>query len=193
VQEGVYDEFVRKFLDGMARWESGDPTSPETKLGPLASTAGVEELDELVHEALSHGAEVLLGGNRPEGAGAYYPATVLAGVTRQMRAFSEELFGPVAVVHRVGSLDEAIDLANDSPFGLSSSVFTADPDKANRVAEDLETGMVWINSTSRSSPDLPFGGVKGSGVGRELARYGFNEFANKKLVRNPQGRKVKAG
>lgn len=193
VQDSVYDEFVRKFLDGMARWEAGDPTSPETKLGPLASTAGVEELDELVHEALSRGAEILLGGNRPEGAGAYYPATVLTGVTPQMRAFSEELFGPVAVVYRVGSLDEAIDLANNSPFGLSSSVFTSDADKANRVAEELETGMVWINSTSKSSPDLPFGGVKGSGVGRELAKYGFNEFANKKLVRNPQGRQVKEG
>ena len=189
VAEGVYDEFVQKFLDGMAGWRPGDPTSPGTKLGPLASTSGVEELDELVQDAVSHGAEVLLGGERPEGPGAYYPATVLAGVTPRMRAFSEELFGPVAVVYRVGSLDEAIDLANDSPFGLSSSVFTSDPEKANRVAEELETGMVWINSTSKSAPDLPFGGVKGSGVGRELAKYGFNEFANKKLVRNPQGRK----
>ena len=159
--------------------------SPETKLGPLASRSGVEELDELVQDAVAHGAEVLLGGTRPDGDGAFYPPTVLAGVTREMRAFSEELFGPVAVVHRVGSLDEAIDLANDSPFGLSSSVFTSDPEKAGRVAAELETGMVWINSTSKSSPDLPFGGVKASGIGRELARYGFNEFANKKLVRNP--------
>ncbi|MFC9763510.1 NAD-dependent succinate-semialdehyde dehydrogenase [Rhodococcus jostii] len=187
VEERVYDEFVQKFVDGMAGWQPGDPTSPETKLGPLASNSGAAELDELVQDAISHGADVLLGGNRPGGPGAYYPPTVLAGVTREMRAFSEELFGPVAVVHRVGSLDEAIDLANDSPFGLSSSVFTSDPEKADRVAEELETGMVWINGTSKSSPDLPFGGVKGSGIGRELARYGFNEFANKKLVRNPQG------
>jgi succinate-semialdehyde dehydrogenase/glutarate-semialdehyde dehydrogenase len=169
----------------MAGWQPGDPTSPETKLGPLASNAGIEELDELVQDAISRGADVLLGGSRPAGPGAYYPPTVLAGVTREMRAFSEELFGPVAVVHRVSSLDEALDLANDSPFGLASSVFTSDPEKADRVAEELETGMVWINSTSKSSPDLPFGGVKGSGIGRELARYGFNEFANKKLVRNP--------
>ena len=104
-----------------------------------------------------------------------------------MRAYSDELFGPVAVVYRVGSVDEAIDLANDSPFGLASTVFTSDPLKADRVAEQLETGMVWINSTSKTSPDLPFGGVKGSGVGRELARFGFEEFANKKLVRKPKG------
>ena len=185
----MYEEFVGKFVDGMAGWQPGDPTSPDTKLGPVASNAGVEELDELVQDAISHGADVLLGGRRPAGPGAYYPPTVLAGVTRDMRAFSEELFGPVAVVYRVGSMDEAIDLANDSPFGLSSSVFTSDPDKADRVAEELETGMVWINSTSKSSPDLPFGGVKGSGFGRELAKFGFNEFANKKLVRNPKGTK----
>ncbi|CAH0315921.1 MAG: NAD-dependent succinate-semialdehyde dehydrogenase [Rhodococcus sp.] len=189
VDDSVYDEFVTKFVDGMAGWLPDDPTSPETKLGPLASHAGVEEVDELVQDALSRGAEALLGGNRPEGVGAYYPPTVLAGVTREMRAFREELFGPVAVLYRTRSLDEAIDLANDSPFGLSSSVFTSDPDKAGRVAEELETGMVWINGTSKTAPDLPFGGVKGSGFGRELAKFGLNEFANKKLVRNPKGMK----
>ena len=187
VDERVYDEFVRKFIDGMAGWQPGDPTHPDTKLGPLASNSGVEELDDIVQEAISRGAEVLLGGSRADGTGAYYPPTVLAGVTREMRAFSEELFGPAAVVHRVGSVDEAIDLANDSPFGLAASVFTSDPEKGDRVAAELETGMVWINSTSKSSPDLPFGGVKGSGIGRELARFGFNEFANKKLVRKPRG------
>ena len=181
----MYDEFVQKLISGMANWQPADPTSAETKLGPLASNSGAEELDEIVQEAISRGAEVLLGGSRPTGA--YYPPTVLARVTRGMRAYREELFGPVAVVYRVGSLDEAIELANDSPFGLASSVFTTDPEKANRVAEELETGMVWINSTSKTSPDLPFGGVKGSGVGRELARFGFNEFANKKLVRSPKG------
>nr|BAH56678.1 6-oxohexanoate dehydrogenase [Rhodococcus sp. HI-31] len=189
VEEPVYDEFVRKFLDGMTGWQPSDPASPETKLGPLSSRSAVDELDELVQDAVSHGAEVLTGGDRPDEKGAYYPPTVLVGVTPEMRAYHEELFGPVAVVHRVGSLDEAIEAANDSPFGLSSSVFTSDPQKADRVAEELETGMVWINSTSKSSPDLPFGGVKRSGVGRELARFGFNEFANKKLVRNPGGKK----
>ena len=185
MDERVYDEFVAKLIDGIACWQPGDPTSPETKLGPLASNTGAEELDELVQDAVSNGAEVLVGGDSPTGA--YYPPTVLARVTRGMRAYREELFGPVAVVYRVGSLDEAVELANDSPFGLASSVFTTDLEKANRVAEDLETGMVWINSTSKTAPDLPFGGVKGSGVGRELARFGFDEFANKKLVRNPKG------
>ncbi|MCX2749577.1 NAD-dependent succinate-semialdehyde dehydrogenase [Arthrobacter sp. MI7-26] len=185
VADSVCEEFLQKFLDAMAPWQAGDPTDSGTKLGPLASAAGVEELDELVQDAVSRGAELLLGGERPDGPGAYYPATVLAGVTPEMRAFTEELFGPVAVVYRVGSVQEAIDLANNSPFGLSSSVFTSDATNADRLAEELEVGMVWINSTSKSSPDLPFGGVKGSGFGRELARYGFNEFANKKLVRNP--------
>nr|AAN37492.1 6-oxohexanoate dehydrogenase [Rhodococcus sp. Phi2] len=185
VEEPVYDEFVRKFLDGMISWQPSDPTSPETKLGPLSSRSAVDELDELVQDAVSRGAQVLTGGDPRDEKGAYYPPTVLVGVTPDMRAYYEELFGPVAVVHRVGSLDEAIEAANDSPFGLSSSVFTSDPQKADRVAEELETGMVWINSTSKSSPDLPFGGVKRSGVGRELARFGFDEFANKKLVRKP--------
>ncbi|MEZ7236535.1 NAD-dependent succinate-semialdehyde dehydrogenase [Rhodococcus sp. GXMU-t2271] len=189
VEEPVYDEFVRKFLDGMNAWQPSDPASPETKLGPLSSRSAVDELDELVQDAVSRGAEVLTGGDPRDEKGAYYPPTVLVGVTPDMRAYYEELFGPVAVVHRVGSLDEAIEAANDSPFGLSSSVFTSDPQKADRVAEELETGMVWINSTSKSSPDLPFGGVKRSGVGRELARFGFDEFANKKLVRNPGGKK----
>lgn len=187
VEDGVYDEFVRKLIDGMAGWQPADPTDPETKLGPLASGSGAMELDELVQEAISQGAELLLGGNRPDGA--WYPPTLLARVARGMRAYREELFGPVAVVHRVGSVDEAVDLANDSPFGLASSVFTSDPEKADRIAEQLETGMVWINSTSKTSPDLPFGGVKASGVGRELARFGFDEFANKKLVRNPKGQR----
>jgi len=105
-----------------------------------------------------------------------------------MRAYSEELFGPAGVVYRVETIDDAIELANDSPYGLSSSVFTSDDEKAQQIAESLETGMVWINSTSRSAPDLPFGGVKRSGFGRELARFGFNEFANKKLVRNARVR-----
>jgi succinate-semialdehyde dehydrogenase / glutarate-semialdehyde dehydrogenase len=131
---------------------------------------------------------VLLDGGRTEKESAFYRPTLLGGVTPQMRAYSEELFGPAGVVYRFETIDDAIELANNSPYGLSSSVFTNDDEKAQQIAESLEAGMVWINSTSRSAPDLPFGGVKRSGFGRELARFGFNEFANKKLVRNARVR-----
>jgi succinate-semialdehyde dehydrogenase/glutarate-semialdehyde dehydrogenase len=125
------------------------------------------------------------GGRRGEGPGAFYEPTVLTDVTPQMRAYTEELFGPVAVIYRAGSVDEAVALANESPYGLAASVYTADVERARDIAGQLECGMVWINSTSKSAPDLPFGGVKRSGVGRELAQLGINEFANKKLVRIP--------
>ncbi|WLP89109.1 NAD-dependent succinate-semialdehyde dehydrogenase [Gordonia sp. NB41Y] len=186
VHTDVYDEFVSKFIAATEGWAPGEPTDPETMLGPLSSESAADELDGLVVDAVDQGAEVLVDGFRRR-SGAFYPPTVLTAVTPDMRAYAEELFGPVAVVHRIGSVKEAIDLANDSPFGLSSSVFTGDPDTAAHVAAELETGMVWINSTSRSAPDLPFGGVKASGIGRELARFGIDEFANKKLVRNTKG------
>jgi succinate-semialdehyde dehydrogenase/glutarate-semialdehyde dehydrogenase len=123
------------------------------------------------------------GGSVPDGPGAWYPATVLSGVTPDMRAYHEEIFGPVAVVHRVGSEDEAVELANSSPYGLGGAVFAADEEAAEKVADRLEVGMVGLNMLVRSSPELPFGGVKNSGIGRELGRFGLDEFANKKLVR----------
>nr|WP_083510170.1 NAD-dependent succinate-semialdehyde dehydrogenase [Pseudarthrobacter sulfonivorans] len=181
VQAGVYEEFVRKFVDQMASWTPGDPTSTDTKIGPLSSASAAEELDELVKDAISQGAEVLLGGCRTDGDSAYYRPTLLGGVTPGMRVYREELFGPAGVVYRFETLEDAIELANDSPYGLSSSVFTEDDEKAQQIAASLETGMVWINSTSKSAADLPFGGVKRSGFGRELGRFGFNEFANKKI------------
>lgn len=186
VLESVYDEFLSKFLEQSRAWVAGDPTSDETKLGPLSSTAARQDLVELIDDAVGRGATVHLGGEIPDSPGAYYPATVLSGVTKEMRAYAEELFGPAAVVHRASSEEEAIAIANDSPFGLAGSVFSRDLERAQRVAGLVETGMVWINSTSKTAPDLPFGGVKASGVGRELAHYGINEFANKKLVRVPE-------
>ncbi len=185
VVETVYEEFTRKFIAAVTAIATGDPTSPDTFLGPLSSSGAVDELEEIVQDAVNLGATL----HTADGAarsGAFYPPTVLTEVTPAMRAYSEELFGPVAVVYRVPSPQAAVELANESPFGLASSVFTSDQDEARRIAEALEVGMVWINSTSRSAPDLPFGGVKRSGVGRELAKYGIDEFANKKLIRIPE-------
>ena len=160
VEDPVWDEFLAAFLDKAER----------------------DELAEQVADAVAKGATVHLGGEVPEGEGAYYPATVLTDVTPDMRAYREELFGPVAVVHRVASADEAVEIANDSPFGLGAAVFGGDPARVQDVAERLESGMGGINTTIKSAPDMPFGGVKTSGVGRELGRFGLDEFSNKKLV-----------
>jgi len=186
VLDAVYDAFVAKFVEATKVFAPGDPSQKETRLGPMSSIEALRDLDELVQDAVTKGATVLTGGGRiEESHGSFYAATLLADVNPDMRAFREELFGPAGVIYRVKDEAEAIELANNSPFGLSSSIFSKDNARAERVARQLEAGMVWINSTSASAPDLPFGGVKASGVGRELAKFGFNEFANKKLVRTP--------
>jgi succinate-semialdehyde dehydrogenase/glutarate-semialdehyde dehydrogenase len=182
VVDGVYERFLDAFTEAMRRIVPGDPSDPATAFGPLSSSGAVNELAEQVEDAVAKGARVLTGGRRGK-SDAFYEATVLIDVTSEMRAHSEELFGPVAVVYRVASEEEAITLANESPFGLGAAIFTSDPEQGRRVAERLEVGMAWINGTSKSAPDLPFGGVKRSGVGRELGRYGFDEFSNKKLIR----------
>lgn len=187
VVDSVYDEFVEKFIANMRAYETGDPEDPTAVLGPLSTFDARDGVAEIVDDARQKGATVHTGGVTPDGPGAYYPATVLSDVTPGMRAFSEEIFGPVGVVYRVGSADEAVELANSSAYGLSGSVYSADTERARAVAESLEVGMAAINSLNVSSPELPFGGVKRSGIGRELSRYGLNEFANKKLIRNPAG------
>ena len=183
VEDSVYDEFLAGLLDRAAEWTSGDPMSEDTRLGPLSSARAREELAAQVQDALDLGAVLHLGGEVPDGPGSWYPATVLSGVTPHMRAYHEELFGPVAVLYRVASVDEAVELANASPYGLGGAVFTSDLTLANETVDRLELGMVGINMTIKSAPDLPFGGVKGSGIGRALARFGLDEFTNKKLVR----------
>jgi len=183
VEDRVYDEFVEKFVAQTSAWVMDDPTDDTTRLGPMASVSARDDLAEQVQDAVSKGATVRAGGMVPDGNGAYYPATILTDLDPSMRAYREELFGPVAMVHRVGSVDEAIDLANDSPFGLGSAVFTQDDDQASYVADRLDVGMVGLNTTVKSAPDLPFGGVKSSGIGRELGRFGLDEFSNKKLIR----------
>jgi acyl-CoA reductase-like NAD-dependent aldehyde dehydrogenase len=183
VESSVFDEFLDQFVAKAREWRLGDPRNTDTRMGPMASLAARADLIGQVEDAVAKGAEVHLGGEVPDGPGAFYPATVLTGVTPNMRAFHEELFGPVAVVYQVDSVDEAITLANDSPYGLGSAVFTGDLDQADDVANRLDVGMVGLNTTVKSAPDLPFGGVKNSGIGRELGRFGLDEFANKKLVR----------
>jgi acyl-CoA reductase-like NAD-dependent aldehyde dehydrogenase len=183
VHNKVFDAFLTAFVERAKAWTTGDPLDNTTKMGPMASLAGRTELAAQVADAVAKGAVLHLGGVIPDGPGSFYPATVLSAVTRDMRAYSEELFGPVAVLYKVDSVDEAVELANDSRFGLGSAVFSQDADTAAEVAERLEVGMVGLNSLIRSKADLPFGGVKASGIGRELGRLGLDEFANKKVLR----------
>ncbi|MFF8475871.1 NADP-dependent succinic semialdehyde dehydrogenase [Streptomyces sp. NPDC015414] len=178
VHGDVYDAFAERFVAGMAALRTGDPLEEDTEVGPLASEQGCRDLEELVDDAKRAGAEVLCGGERPDGPGWYYPPTVLAGITREMRIHREEAFGPVATLYRAGDLDEAVLIANDSPFGLSSNVWTRDEREVERFSRDLEAGAVYVNGMTASHPAFPFGGVKRSGYGRELSGHGIREFCN---------------
>ncbi|MFF4308605.1 NADP-dependent succinic semialdehyde dehydrogenase [Streptomyces sp. 900105755] len=178
VHTDVYDAFAEKFVAGMAALRTGDPMDEATDVGPLASEQGRKDLEELVEDAKRSGAQVLCGGERPDGPGWYYPPTVLAGIHRDMRIHREEAFGPVATLYRAGDLDEAILIANDSPFGLSSNVWTRDEAEVDRFVRDLEAGGVFVNGMTASHPAFPFGGVKRSGYGRELSGHGIREFCN---------------
>ncbi|MGC2942207.1 MULTISPECIES: NAD-dependent succinate-semialdehyde dehydrogenase [unclassified Brevibacterium] len=185
VLEGHYREFVDLLTAKMSRFVAGDPRDSATTMAPLSSEQAAQDLMEQVEDAIDHGAQVHTGGHRVDSPGAFVEPTVLTGVTKQMRAYSEELFGPVAVVYSVTDEDEAIALANDSSFGLGGTVVSDDIEKAQRVADRIDTGMVWINQATWTEPDLPFGGTKRSGVGRELGAEGVREFVNKKLIRTP--------
>ncbi|MGI5280500.1 NADP-dependent succinic semialdehyde dehydrogenase [Streptomyces rochei] len=178
VHADVYDAFAARFTEGMKALRVGDPMDEETEVGPLSSEQSVEDLVELVDDAVRGGAEVLCGGERPDGPGWYYPPTVLAGVTREMRIHREEAFGPVATLYRAADLDEAVLIANDTDFGLSSNVWTRDDADVERFVRDLEAGGVYVNGMTASHPAFPFGGVKRSGYGRELSGHGIREFCN---------------
>ncbi len=178
VHADVYDAFAARFTEGMRALRVGDPMDEETEVGPLSSEQGVEDLVELVDDAVRGGAEVLCGGERPDGPGWYYPPTVLAGVTREMRIHREEAFGPVATLYRAADLDEAVLIANDTDFGLSSNVWTRDDADVERFVRDLEAGGVYVNGMTASHPAFPWGGVKRSGYGRELSGHGIREFCN---------------
>jgi succinate-semialdehyde dehydrogenase / glutarate-semialdehyde dehydrogenase len=184
----LYDEFASQFTAAMAALRPGDPTDPASDLGPLSSEAAAERLMGQIRDAVDQGATLRTGGKRVDRPGAFVEPTVLTDVTPRMRAYHEELFGPAAVIYRVADASQAVELANSSPFGLGGVVYSADPDRAQEVADLLETGMVWINSPQGSMADLPFGGTKRSGVGRELGPYGIDEFVNKKLIYIPAPR-----
>nr|WP_274637304.1 NAD-dependent succinate-semialdehyde dehydrogenase [Microbacterium bovistercoris] len=180
VVDDLYDEFVGKFTAKMAEVTASDPMAEDTVLGPLSSEAAAERLQEQIDRAVAQGATVLTGGTRE---GTFFAPTVLADVTAEMDVYREELFGPAAVVYRVAGEEDAVALANDTSFGLGSYVFTTDPEQAERVADGIEAGMVYVNLVLADSPELPFGGVKRSGTSRELGLLAADEFVNKKLIR----------
>ena len=184
----LYDEFADQFTAAMAALRPGDPTDPASDLGPLSSEGAAERLMEQISDAVDKGATLRTGGKRVDRPGAFVEPTVLTGVTPDMRAYHEELFGPAAVIYQVADVAEAVELANSSSFGLGGAVYSADPDRAAEVADLLDTGMVWINSPTGSMADLPFGGTKRSGIGRELGTLGIDEFVNKKLIYIPNPR-----
>jgi succinate-semialdehyde dehydrogenase/glutarate-semialdehyde dehydrogenase len=183
VLDDIYDEFVEKLTKRVAdHFVPGDPADPATTLPPLASIAAADEVAGQVRQAVDQGATLRAGGNRI-GPGAYLEATVLTDVTPEMNAYYEEIFGPVALVFRASDEDEAVAIANDSPFGLGASVWGTDPERMRRVADRIEAGMVYFNRAGGSQADLPFGGIKRSGMGRELGALGIEEFMNKKSIR----------
>lgn len=182
VVESVADDFERLFVKEMSALTVGDPMADDTDVGPLSSDQQLDQIVEMVDDALRKGARALCGGRAVDGPGAYYPPTVLAGITSDMRVHAEEVFGPVATLYRVPDIDAAIDLANSSPFGLGANAWTDDADERARCIRDLDSGMVFINGNVTSYPELPFGGVKRSGYGRELTEHGIREFCNLKAV-----------
>ncbi len=183
VTEDFYDDFTDKLATSFESVTAGDPLDESTVLGPLSSQSAADTLIEQIDDAVSKGATLLTGGKKIDGPGAYVQPTLLADVTPDMRAYSEELFGPAGVVYKVKSASEAVELANSSVYGLSGSVWSSDSDSARSVAADLDVGMAFVNEHGTTLPGLPFGGVKRSGVGRELGPWGMDEFVNKKLLR----------
>ena len=182
VHESIADEIERLFAEKLAALTIGDPMKDDTEIGPLATEQGRIDIEELVDDAIAKGARVVTGGKRLDGPGWYYPPTLVADITTDMRLYAEEAFGPVASVYRVPDLETAIALANDSEFGLGSNIWTDDEDERAQFVRDVESGMVFINGMTTSYPDLPFGGVKTSGYGRELTDLGMHEFMNIKSV-----------
>jgi succinate-semialdehyde dehydrogenase / glutarate-semialdehyde dehydrogenase len=182
VHAEIYEAFESAFVSAMSSLNVGDPMIPATDVGPLATESGLHGVAEQVDDARAQGADVLCGGRATDGPGFFYEPTVLANLTPSMRVFSEEVFGPVAMLYRAGDNEEALRIANDSPFGLGASVWTEDAGERTQFVEGLETGMIFFNAMVASTPELPFGGLKHSGYGRELGDLGLREFCAIKTV-----------
>jgi succinate-semialdehyde dehydrogenase/glutarate-semialdehyde dehydrogenase len=180
VVDELYDEFMSRFSDALLAVKPSDPTKEGVQVGPLSSSTATERLADQVKRAVDQGATLVAGGKHE---GNYFDTTILTDIKPDNDAYKEEFFGPVASVYRVSNESEAVKLANDTPFGLGSYVYTNDPDQALRVADQIEAGMVFVNAAGLEGVELPFGGVKRSGFGRELGRLGADEFVNKKMIR----------
>jgi len=182
VAESIAEEFERKYVAGFKALKVGDPMDAATDIGPLANENQVVTIAQQVERSIAAGARLLTGGKRLDRPGCWYEPTVLTNVTPESPAYYDEVFGPVAILFRARTVDDAIRLANDSPFGLGASAWTNDPAEQKRFVEEIEAGMVFINTMVASDPRVPFGGVKQSGYGRELSRHGIHEFVNAKTV-----------
>jgi succinate-semialdehyde dehydrogenase/glutarate-semialdehyde dehydrogenase len=182
VVEPLADNFISQFKSQMEAMKMGDPMDESTDVGPLSTEGAAVDLAEKVQATINAGAKVVLGGGRPDRDGAYFNPTILTGITPDMPSYDQELFGPVASIYVVKDESAAIELANDSSYGLGGSVYTQDVQRGRKVAEQIDTGMVFINQPTNSQAELPFGGTKNSGYGRELSPLGIMEFVNKKLI-----------
>lgn len=182
VHQDIAEQFLEKFTAKMAALVVGDPMDDATDIGPLATESGRADVEAYVDDAVGKGATVLTGGKRPDRAGWFYPPTVLTGITPQMKMFHEEVFGPVAQVFTVSSLAEALKIANGHPYGLGSNLWSEDPTERELFVRDVQSGMAFVNGNTTSYPEIPFGGVKRSGYGRELSDLGMREFMNAKTV-----------
>ena len=182
VHSDVYDVFKQKFISSFKSLKIGEPTQPDIDIGPLVNKASLDEITEQVEKAVQDGARLLVGGVALEGPGYFFEPGILENIPKSSKAFHEEIFGPVAALYKVSSLEEAIELANDSPFGLGSSIWTQVECEQVQAIRDIEVGAVFVNSMTTSDPRLPFGGIKRSGYGRELAAEGIRAFCNLKTV-----------
>jgi succinate-semialdehyde dehydrogenase/glutarate-semialdehyde dehydrogenase len=182
VHRDVAEEFTRLFAEKIGALTVGDPMDENTDVGPLATESGRDDVEAYVQDAVDKGATVLVGGTRPDRPGWFYEPTLLTGITPEMKLYAEEVFGPVAALWTVDSLEEAIEIANSHPYGLGSNLWSEDEEERALFVRDIASGMAFVNGMTTSYPELPFGGVKQSGYGRELTELGMREFMNAKTV-----------